>query len=382
MAKRRGRHRAQAVVGSTAPDRHKARRKKGNEERSCMKHPDVKLKIISIISSQVSCAVSTPCRHPASVHYTLTVSRGWNSPNQVRLTEPCRQRKAAPWFHRQDGAQTSASRRDDGPHRGPGLKHSRDNWVSNGPRIRLAKSRCTLFRFGSLRRSRRFLPFSLFAVALCVWLCPQHKTTATTTVTATNNNPCRSNHNLPLSLAAPSDRRREAERAASNDTLSEQDETRLGRRQALIDYYCAATDKPSCEGMPGWLSAFSRASSSSTQRNCRIQRAPDTAQTLAAAKASIGRFSRRGAPGSSGRVDGAKTLNPTDPGPALRYQQLVDWLHGPGDQSPNAVPQPAVVVRWPLLHQSAPTLASDLELAYRQWPVPLIHQTARRTLRA
>ena len=169
----------------------------------------------------------------------------------------------------------------------------------------------------------------------------------------------------------------EAERVRQQlDTLSEQDETRLGRRQALIDYYCAATEQALLRGhAEDGFQLFSRALQLFDAAELQDPARPPTQPKLLAAAKSIDRtFSRRGAhPEAVVALMVQKTLNPTDPGPALRYQQLVDWLHGPGDQSPNAVRSRGRSLAQ-LINDPPPTLASDLELAYRQWPVPLIRK--------
>ncbi|HND09966.1 MAG TPA: hypothetical protein PLY80_06000 [Pseudomonadota bacterium] len=237
----------------------------------------------------------------------------------------------------------------------------------------------TLFRFGSLRRSRRFLPFCCSLWLSASGCAHSAKTTTTATVPPqTAAAPVQIKPQPPVAVigTVPTNEE-EAERVRQQlDTLSEQDETRLGRRQALIDYYCAATEQALLRGhAEDGFQLFSRALQLFDAAELQDPARPPTQPKLLAAAKSIDRtFSRRGAhPEAVVALMVQKTLNPTDPGPALRYQQLVDWLHGPGDQSPNAVRSRGRSLAQ-LINDPPPTLASDLELAYRQWPVPLIRK--------
>lgn len=234
-------------------------------------------------------------------------------------------------------------------------------------------------RLGSLRRSRRLLP-----VFCSLWLTASGcahtaKTTNTATVpqqTATAPTPIRPQP--PIAVVGPiPQNEEEAERVRQQiDTLADSDATRLGRRQALLEYYCTATEQALLRGhAEDGFQLFSRALQLFDAKELQDPSQPPTQPKLLAAAKSIDRaFSRRGShPEAVVALMVQQTLSPMDQAPVLRYQQLVEWLRGPGDSTQNAVRSRGRSLAQ-LISDPPPTLASDLELAYRQWPVPLIRK--------
>lgn len=68
-----------------------------------------------------------------------------------------------------------------------------------------------------------------------------------------------------------------------------------------------------------------------------------------------------------------QSLEPNAPLPISRYQQLYDWLQGTGDSAQNTLRGRGRSLAQ-LISDPPPTLSSDLEQAYRLWPVPLIRK--------
>jgi len=169
----------------------------------------------------------------------------------------------------------------------------------------------------------------------------------------------------------------EAERARQQlDTLADGDATRLGRRQALIEYYCAATEQKLQRGhAEDAFQLFSRALTLFDAAELQDPSRPPTQPSLLAAARSIDRaLSRRGShPEAVTALMVEQTLQPEAPVPQARYQQIVDWLQGPGDSAQNTLRGRGRSLAQ-LISDPPATLSSDLELAYRLWPVPLIRK--------
>lgn len=169
----------------------------------------------------------------------------------------------------------------------------------------------------------------------------------------------------------------EAERVRQQlDTLTESDSTRLGRRQALIEYYCAATQQAIRRGhAEDAFQLFSRALTLLDAEELQDPSRPPTQPALLAAAQSIDRtFSRRGShPEAVAALMVQQTLEPGATQPALRYQQIVDWLSGTGDSAQNTLRGRGRSLAQ-LISDPPATLSSDLEQAYRLWPVPLIRK--------
>ncbi len=232
----------------------------------------------------------------------------------------------------------------------------------------------------SLRRSPRHTLRLLCALWLSAAGCA-HTAKSTTPVAAPQpaaTKPAPLTPQPPVAVIGPIPAsEEEADRARLQlDTLAENDPTRLGRRQALIEYYCAATEQALSRGhAEDGFQRFSRALQLFDAAELQDPRSPPTQPKLLAAARSIDRaFSRRGAhPEAVVALMVQTTLSPDDPVPMQRYQQLVEWLHGPGDSAQNALRGRSRSLAQ-LISDPPATLASDLELAYRQWPVPLIRK--------
>ncbi len=169
----------------------------------------------------------------------------------------------------------------------------------------------------------------------------------------------------------------EAERVRQQlDTLAESDPTRLGRRQALVQYYCTATEQALARGhAEDSFAMFSRALSLFEPAELQDPSRPPTQPELLAAARSIDRaFSRRGShPEAVVALMVQQTLEPNAALPISRYQQLYDWLQGTGDSAQNTLRGRGRSLAQ-LISDPPPTLSSDLEQAYRLWPVPLIRK--------
>lgn len=169
----------------------------------------------------------------------------------------------------------------------------------------------------------------------------------------------------------------EAERVRQQlDTLAEGDPTRLGRRQALIEYYCAATQEAlRREHAEDAFRFFSRTLTLFDAEELQDPSRPPTQPALLAAAQHIDRaFSRRGShPEAVAALMVQQTLDPNAEKPAQRYQQIVDWLHGTADSAQNTLRGRGRSLAQ-LISDPPATLSSDLELAYRLWPVPLIRK--------
>lgn len=169
----------------------------------------------------------------------------------------------------------------------------------------------------------------------------------------------------------------EAERVRQQlDTLSDGDPVRLGRRQALIRYYCAQVEQALSRGhAEDAFQLFSRALTLIDAAELQDpSRPPTQPQLLSAARQIDQAFSRRGShPEAVTALMVQQTLAPHDPLPVARYQQIVDWLQGPGDSAQNTLRGRGRSLAQ-LISDPPPTLTSDLELSYRLWPVPLIRK--------
>lgn len=169
----------------------------------------------------------------------------------------------------------------------------------------------------------------------------------------------------------------EAERVRQQlDALPEGDSTRLGRRQTLIEYYCAATEQALSRGhAEDAFQLFSRALTLFDAVELQDPLRPPTQPALLSAAQHIDRaFSRRGShPEAVAALMVQQTLDPAATQPALRYQQIVDWLSGTGDSAQNTLRGRGRSLAQ-LISDPPATLSSDLDLAYRLWPVPLIRK--------
>jgi tetratricopeptide (TPR) repeat protein len=158
------------------------------------------------------------------------------------------------------------------------------------------------------------------------------------------------------------------------DALADNDPSRPGRRQALLDYYVATAGaalehNEADDAYGSFESALALFEAYELQDPSR----PPSAEGLLTLARRLDRlFSRRGAhPPVVTAMMVEMTLQPGDPELRRRFGELRDWLNSQSDGMRNLVRGRTGSLS-DLLAAPPPTLLSDLEQTYRIWPAVVV----------
>lgn len=158
------------------------------------------------------------------------------------------------------------------------------------------------------------------------------------------------------------------------DSLADDDPSRPGRRQALLDYFVAAGQAALDHGQTDdAYASFEQALTLFEAPELQDQKHPAVVPGLQALARSIDRvFGRRGAhPQVVTAMMVQLALHPDDPELRRRYGQLRDWLNNQSDGVRNLLRGRSGSLN-DLLAAPPPTLVSDLEATFRVWPASVV----------
>lgn len=158
------------------------------------------------------------------------------------------------------------------------------------------------------------------------------------------------------------------------DALAEDDPSRPGRRQALLDYYVAAGQAAlEHQQSDDAYQSFELALTLFEGAELQDEKRPAVVPNLLALAQSIDKtFGRRGAhPQVVTAMMVQLALRPDDQELRRRYGQLRDWLNNQSDGVRNLMRGRTGSLQ-DLLAAPPPTLVSDLEATYRVWPAAVV----------
>lgn len=169
----------------------------------------------------------------------------------------------------------------------------------------------------------------------------------------------------------------EAERGRYRlDTLATDDTSWLGRRQALVEFYCTAMEQVLDRGH--FEDAFQLLTKTVTLFEAAElvdpSRPPTQPRLLGAARRIDQAFSRRGAHAEAMLALAVQiALSPAEMRPVNRFEQLAAWLKGPGNPAQHAFRnRRASLEQW--LQEAPASFTSDMEHAYRVWPTTFLRK--------